>query len=226
MTAGSDYNLITFNAQHPYMLKEAAKRYFRSLLQRVLSIHIGNKYTTSPIVMENILANSTRILQFSEEETTAQTSEGVKRNYADLERCMVSIMKEIYGNDARSKLPKGLSHLLDGMVDDSLDVITWTLWWLSNNWYACWFGTWIFLDNLRIHYSYYLYNLVHTSWRRAGSQFLLLYHFWVVPCWIFHFRMNLMVALCAEAWVWSLGGSRMLWVGWLSRLRFSSRTSI
>jgi hypothetical protein len=25
MTAGSYYNLITFNGQHPYMLKEAAK---------------------------------------------------------------------------------------------------------------------------------------------------------------------------------------------------------
>jgi hypothetical protein len=71
--------------------------------------------------MENILANSTGILQFSEEETTALTSEGVKRNYADLERCMVSIMKEIYGVAVRRKLSKGLSHLVDGMVDDSLD---------------------------------------------------------------------------------------------------------
>jgi hypothetical protein len=103
------------------MLKEAAKRSFRSLLQRVLSIYIGNKCITSPIVMENILANSTGILQFSEEESTALTSEGVNRNYADLESCMVCILKEIYGDDVRRKLPKGLSHLLDAMVDDSLD---------------------------------------------------------------------------------------------------------
>jgi hypothetical protein len=114
MTAGSYYNLITFNGQHPYMLKEAAKRSFRFLLQRVLSIHIGNKCITSPIVMENILANSTGILQFSEEETTALTSEGVNRNYADLESCMVCKLKEIYGDAVRRKLPKGFSHLLDG----------------------------------------------------------------------------------------------------------------
>ncbi|RLN30228.1 uncharacterized protein C2845_PM05G32270 [Panicum miliaceum] len=118
---GSDYNLITFNARQPYILKEAAKRSFRSLLQRVVNIHIANKCITLPIVMENILASSTGVLQFSEEETKAQTPEGVNRNYADLERCMVSIMKEIHGDDVHSKLPKGLSHLLSGMVDDSLD---------------------------------------------------------------------------------------------------------
>jgi hypothetical protein len=121
MTTGFYYNLITFNGQHPYMLKEAAQRSYRSLLQRVLSIHIGNKCIASPIVMENILASSTGILQFSEEETTTLTSEGVKRNYADLERCMVCIMKEIYGDAVHRKLPKGLSYLVDGMVDDSLD---------------------------------------------------------------------------------------------------------
>jgi hypothetical protein len=121
MTTGFYYNLITFNGQHPYMLKEAAQRSYRSLLQRVLSIHIGNKCITSPIVMENILANSTGILQFSEEETTALTSEGVNRNYADLESCMVCILTEIYGDCVHRKLPKGLSYLVDGMVDDSLD---------------------------------------------------------------------------------------------------------
>jgi hypothetical protein len=103
------------------MLKEAAKRSFRSLLQRVVSIHSGNKCITSPIDMENILASKSGILQFAEAETTDQTPDGVNTNYADLERCMVSMMRELYGEDVCSKLPKGFQHLLSGMLNDSLD---------------------------------------------------------------------------------------------------------
>lgn len=113
--------ITTFNANKPYMLKEAAKRSFRSLILRIARIHIENKCMSSPISVENILATSTGTLLFAEEETEEQTEDGMDRNWADLKSCIVSVMTEIHGDEVITKLPGGFKHLLGEMVDPSRD---------------------------------------------------------------------------------------------------------
>nr|XP_034588845.1 uncharacterized protein LOC117851049 [Setaria viridis] len=107
ISTGSDYNLITFNTDKPYMLNEAAKRSVRSLFQRLDCIHIENKCISSPIVVRNILASRTGVLGFSEEETVALIAEGINKNYVDLKICLDSIMTEIHGEEVITELPGG-----------------------------------------------------------------------------------------------------------------------